>query len=180
MRQQEATVFVDDYVRGRLPGVCVVSGANTRSKLRYETAIGSPSPLWFLLLFLVPVGLLVLIFVMATGRRSLLTGDLPLTDDAWHQIRRLRKSGIYTGLTVVIPIALIAVAPDFLTPILLLAAVGTVLAGIVTYQRANAKLPGVDLDASGRWVTFRGVHPSFVDAVRRADAASSGSRTERT
>ena len=52
MKHTSATVFVDDYLGGRVPDVCAVSGRPTTDRLVMSTEIDGPSPGWlFLLLF---------------------------------------------------------------------------------------------------------------------------------
>ncbi len=44
-RRPTVTVFVDDYVLGKLPGVCVVTGVSTPSKLHQRRTVNSPGGL---------------------------------------------------------------------------------------------------------------------------------------
>ena len=52
-----------------------------------------------------------------------------------------------------------------LLPIALVVAVGSVIVALVYSIRISFNTVSIELDASGRWVTLRGVHPNFARAV---------------
>src|SRR3954447_16017408 len=103
-----AEVWVDDAVRGNLPGVCVKTGAPADGLVRIEEEHGSLGLAW-LLVFLGPIGWIVLIALLATNRRELFTVRLPYSNAAWQRERRLgrqRSIGlVVTGALVVAALA---------------------------------------------------------------------------
>ncbi|HSF87165.1 MAG TPA: hypothetical protein VLG28_16105, partial [Acidimicrobiia bacterium] len=80
MKHTSATVFVDDYLGGRVPDVCAVSGRPTTDRLVMSTEIDGPSPGWLFLLLFPFLGRLILALVMALSRRSYLRGELPISE----------------------------------------------------------------------------------------------------
>lgn len=171
-RTVSTEVFVDDYVLGRLPGICVVTGEPTGDRLASSIVVDGPSPAWWLLVLLGPIGWLVLILVMVGSRRSTLTGELPMSAIAYQAARhRDRLRWLYAATVVIALLALALAFPSFggVGLVLLLLAVG-VAAWIIADRRS---WPQVTLDASRRWVKISGVHPAFADTVGRSRSAES-------
>lgn len=178
----DVTVFVDDAVLGRLPSVCAKDGTYTDDRLTVSQELGGSSGLgiaW--LLFLVgPVGWLVLI-VMSSMRQSggLLTVTLPFSQAAYERLVRRRRE---RWPWVIIAIVVGSVTVDYLVSTSggdqsLIRTLLGVVAGFVAFiclfgwiasvSRFRKARVGMDLDASRRWVTLRGVHPNFVAAVNQ-------------
>jgi hypothetical protein len=162
MAHAEALVFVDDYVMGRLPEVCAVTGHRTDDQIRIRSRIDQLS--WaatILLMFLGPLGWLALLVMAMTG--PTLTGWLPYSvAEAVRrkEHRRFVVIGTVGGVLGLLLLASVLDAPVFASlalPLLVLAAIAL---GIQLYRE-----PRIGLDASGRWVTIRRAHPNFVAAV---------------
>lgn len=171
------TVFVDDAVRGALPPVCVRTGAPATEHATVDSRVGGASPLAVLLIFLGPIGWIALLVL--GGRSETLVARLPVSDavvtlwDRWRRVRLASAAVVLAGLVLLV---FTAGASGWMRVSLLVAGAGfagTVVAGVRLWSCGV----GVDLDASRRWVTLRGVHPAFVDAVRLRDAARHDSGT---
>ncbi len=170
----DVTVFVDDAVLGRLPGVCARDGVPTTDRMRISEEVGRDNRLGILwLLFLVgPMGWIVLIFVVPRSSGEHLVVELPYSEAAHNRIvegRRLRNTGLFMGFAVTIGLL-------FLTAWARLGSLGAMLIVATVAVAAGVALRGmwriamasvnVELDASRRWVTLRGVHPAFAAACR--------------
>jgi hypothetical protein len=162
-------VWVDDAVRGDLPGICVQTGAPADGLVRVVQERGSLGLGW-LLVFLGPIGWIVLLVLLATSRREQFTVRLPYARGAWERERRLgrqRNVGVLVSAALFVA-ALLGVAPfprAFWSVATLAAAVATIAVAIVV----RCSEVDVELDASRRWVSLRHVHPAFADAVARRD-----------
>jgi hypothetical protein len=175
-------VFIDDAVQGRLPAVCAKTGVPARRVLRLESDLtGGLGPLW-ILLFFGPLGWLVLVVVALSRRRSTLTVRLPYSDAVLGEYaRRGRRTFICAGVVAVV-LGVTAAAPFLFPDIEAQAAFSVaavafgagVIAVAVCAWQARRMLVTVDLDASGRWVTLKRVHPDFAAACDKA--ARSGSQ----
>jgi len=168
----EVTVFVDDAVRGHLPGVCAKDGVATGSRLKVVEEVGQSNRLGilWLLIFTGPLGWIALAFLSGRERGEYLTVELPYSDAAYDRFvaaRRSRNAAAVGGLLSGIGLLVLMFAAD-LGPagILLLLVVGaiTVVAVLIAEWRMGQTSVDVSLDASRRWVTLRGVHPSFAAA----------------
>jgi hypothetical protein len=162
-------VWVDDAVRGDLPGVCVKTGAPADGLVRVVEEKGSLGLAW-LLVFFGPIGWLVLLVLLATNRRELFTVRLPYSHGAWERERRLGRQRVVGVLlsALLFVAALLGVAPFSRltwTIATLVAAIATIVVAFVV-QFSEVR---VDLDASRRWVSLGRVHPAFADAVARRD-----------
>lgn len=168
MKHTSATMFVDDFVIGRVPDVCAVTGAPTKDRLVTSTEIDGPSPGWLFLLLFSLLGWLILALVLAFSRRTHLQGELPLSESAYTARRRQRRwwyLGLATGM------ALVVASVFFLRNLAQLGGVG-VLVGLAVVLVAGVGLisaftgmPRITLDGSRRWVTIHRVHPDFAAAV---------------
>jgi hypothetical protein len=174
----DATVFVDDAVLGRLPSVCVKDGTYTNDRLTLSQEVGDGLGILWLLLFIGPVGWVALV-VISSSRRSvgMLTVTLPISQAAYELFVESRRQRWAWGIiTVVLGFASVVylAGASYQSP---LRTILGVVAGLIVFiclfgwiasvARFRKARVGVDLDASRRWVTFRGVHPNFVAAVRQ-------------
>ena len=158
------TVFVDDVVQGHLPYVCAKTGAPADGLERIEKSMGG-SGFWILLIFLGPLGWIALFALSFAGAKTL-TVRLPMSFAAINHermLRRVRMSAALATIAAVVGAILVKHQPGR-GGFVVLAASALALA-IVFHVRVQFALVDVDLDASGRWVTLRGVHANFVRAV---------------
>ncbi|HEX6420483.1 MAG TPA: hypothetical protein VFZ77_18425 [Acidimicrobiales bacterium] len=184
------TVFVDDAVLGRFPQVCAATGRPSDGWLtvRHEIARSGrvSTPILLLLLVIGPVGWAVLLFLaLATPDRSEeLTVQVPWTGDTQQEVERLRghrtTAWVLAAAGAVASLVLVADAAGVAAPTmairvvqvaLLVAIAVAVIAALDARWRLGRLAVAVDLDASRRWVTLSNVHPAFVEAVRRDQAA---------
>lgn len=178
-------MFVDDAVRGTLPGVCAKDGTVTASGMTIREVLGDRAGmgLAWLLLLAGPFGWLGLfvISVARGGRREVLTVKVPLSDPAYERLRTARRmQTVWLTTALLAPLALLAVLTtlddtSMRRAVGLLAAAGLVVsvAGLLVNEaRLRRARIGVDLDASRRWVTLSGVHPAFVEACRAHERAN--------
>jgi hypothetical protein len=184
------TVFVDDAVRGTLPGVCAKEGVPTSSGMTIRSELGDRAGLGvaWLLLLAGPLGWLglLLISMSRSGRREVLTVQVPLSEPAYDRLRTARrKQTLWFFVTVVgvvaVLIMLVTVSSGTLLDRVSLFAAGAmavvgVVALIVNDGRIDRARITVDLDASRRWVTLSDVHPAF-EAACRAHEQQQGQRT---
>lgn len=179
------TVFVDDAVRGNLPGICAKSGEPTTGHMTItEDMSGSLGALWLAVLF-GPIGWLILVLVASSRRRSNLTVRLPYSTQVvgWYTsaVREMfwciggtvAGIGLCAASVVAIPIVEGFTAWIAATAVL---AVG-VVATTVCRWRSLRLLVGLSLDASGRWVTLHRVHPAFAEACTVAERRSAADRS---
>lgn len=182
----QATVFVDDAVRGTLPSICVKDGVATTDQLVVQDELGDRSSLGvgWLLLLLGPLGWigLLLMMVSRSGRGELLTVKLPMSDLAYQRLRaarRLRTASAAAAVGVVVVALLAAPSGGFggSGRIYAVVAVAALVAAVVTLLVADARVTAgtvqVDLDASRRWVTFSRVHPTFAAACQAQEQRQS-------
>lgn len=160
------TVFVDDAVRGDFPRVCARSGQPTDQIVIFRRQMGGISPAMLLLVFLGPVGWVVLVGFALFSRTETLTVRLPYAPQAWRLDRRLRGASLTVG---VIGVAALVASFGFVP---LGQGTGWLATGLAALAIAAAieigrrfDDPRLDLDASRRWVTLTNVHPAFVEAT---------------
>lgn len=170
----EVTVFVDDAVTGRLPGVCAKAGVPASGRLRIVQEIGRSNRLGilWLLLLMGPLGWIALLFLASRDAGERLAVEVPYSDSAYEMIvgaRRLRNGALLVGALGAIGLLLLAVWAHLgqagVLLMLVVAASAIVAAGIAEWRLQRASVE-VALDASRRWVTLRGVHPAFVAACQ--------------
>ncbi len=162
METGEVQVFVDDYVIGRLPAVCAVTGEPSTDQVRFRTNVSPLNPIWILLIFLGPIGWIALAF-MSASRRSYLTGWLPYAHEIAKRHREQRRLVVIaTSVAVVSGFVLAALMGSGL---LVGFAFAALVVGLVVLMVLERGEPRVALDGSGRWVTLGNVHPAFVAAV---------------
>jgi hypothetical protein len=158
-------VFVDDAVRGRFPPVCAKTGAPAVGVQRIVQTYGGVGAAW-LLVFLGPVGWLLLVLVALFHRGELLTVRVPMSRAASEAERDVKRARL-----VATAVALGAFASAFIDlqplprPVWVAVAVVATVVALVAHVVLFVRQVGVELDASRRWVTLRGVHPDFVAAV---------------
>ncbi len=163
------TAFVDDVVLGSLPPVCAKTGAPSDGRAPVSATVGGPSVWAFLLVFLGPVGWLVL-FIMALsgGGGETLHGWIPMTEAAFERVlarRRAVKVALVVSLAGVV--AFVASIRVGLSPLPSLAVViGGLVAAAAASFAADRGHVSLRLDGSRRWVAIDGVHPAFVTAVQ--------------
>ncbi|HEU4895313.1 MAG TPA: hypothetical protein VFT85_05710, partial [Acidimicrobiia bacterium] len=117
-----------------------------------------------LLMFLGPLGWLVLLVMALTG--PTLTGWLPysVTESVRRkEQRRFVVMGIVGGVLGLLLLASALDAPVFASLALPLLVLGVIVLGFLLYRE-----PRIGLDASGRWVSVRRAHPNFVAAIDAA------------
>lgn len=164
----QATVFVDDAVLGRLPQICVKDGVYTADQLILKTLVGNRNGLGiaWLLVLAGPLGWLGLV-ILAVSRHptDTLTVRLPFSESAHRRLRSARRECWIASLAAVVffVLALITLVHSGR---LLGGAVGVVcvvalVRWITNLRRLRAASVAVELDASRRWVTLSGVHPTF-------------------
>jgi len=179
-----ATVFVDDAVRGTLPGVCAKTGVATSSAMTIHSELGDRAGMGvaWLLVFAGPIGWLALLVISMSrgGRREVLTVQVPLSEEAYEHLRSARRRqslwlavALTSGLAVFLTLVMASDAGGLLGRAGAIFALGMAIAGVVGLivnerRLAQARIV-VDLDASRRWVTLSGVHPTFVEACRAHD-----------
>lgn len=178
-------VFVDEAVRGRLPAICVKSGAAADRRLVLTSDQTAPLGAVWLCVLLGPLGWLVLLLVAASRRRSTLTVRLPYAEATLEEYqrenRRFHKVIIATAAAASACFLGTLAAPSFKPAdgLLLAVAVGVVgsVIAIGCHWRVNRLLVDVSLDASGRWVRLGRVHPRFAQAC--SDVADQPERQPR-
>jgi len=164
-------VFVDDAVRGRLPGRCVVTGEPTQHFVREDVPIGSGLGALWLLVFLGPIGWLILLLVALTRRRPILTVRLPMSEAPFGKLQSTRRalliggSMLVGGAAGVLVSAMLDLGTTAFAVLGLVALVGLVVSVVARVSLAFQEV-GVSLDASRRWVTLKYVSTEFADAVR--------------
>jgi hypothetical protein len=160
-----AAVFVDDAVLGRLPGVCVKTGAPADRLVRLDKRLGR-SPLIWLLVLLGPLGWIVLLAALMGGER--LTIRLPMADPGLDRSRRWARITSAGMVLFVIGVVVTFYGRDPIGLSLVAAGAGTTIVAMVIDGLTSI---GIDLDASRRWVTLNNVHPAFVEALQSAQRA---------
>lgn len=108
-----------------------------------------------------------LAFVPITARRSVLTGEYPLTEAVWASVRQRRRRAFVPAAVGIVLLLLTALA-DFAVGVSLVVLLASLVTCLILYWRATALLPRIELDATRRWVTLHGVHPDFATAVTRS------------
>jgi hypothetical protein len=170
--ENSVTIPVAYFEEGRLPAICVVTGAPAAANVRRRF---STTPSW--------VGWLVLlswlgwlIAIAATRRSS--TGDLPVCTAVSDRVRRLHAEALQlAGVGIAAWVAIIpagiglAGRPLVLLGCLVLFGIGVVaMVGVGAASSREAATLGIRgrvvEDGFGqRWVQLRGVHPAFSRAL---------------
>jgi hypothetical protein len=186
------TVFVDDAVCGRFPAVCAKTVRPSDGSLSVSHDVrgaSSVSTAWMLLLLLFPpVGWLILLVLALANPRQCewLTVELPWSSEAMARLSavRGRRRNLWTGAALALcggVVALVTSAQAHVGQIfatrlaavtLLAACVACVVGALVAEWRVGQATVAVDLDASRRWLTLRGVAPEFARAVRARQSRS--------
>jgi len=159
-------VFVDDAVRGHLPAVCAKTGERADGRWRVERFVGGGLGAAWLLLFLGPLGWIVLLLVSLTSKHEVLTVRLPYSTFAADHERRLvltRRVAIFSAIGFALLLGLQVV--PLLAPLWAIATVAGCAATVVAQVRLALWRVRVRLDASRRWVTLDNVHPLFAEAL---------------
>jgi hypothetical protein len=176
----ETTVFVDDAVLGRLPGICVKSGVEAIDRLSITVPVGGSNGFGvaWLLVLAGPIGWIGLVVYGMVRKVEVLTVRLPYCDAACLQHVRDRRTKRHAGLACVVTcsLALLAAISHTFTPDVAaaaLAVVGFALLAIYIERVLHVRgcSVGVTLDGSRRWVTLSRVCDTFADAVKESQAA---------
>jgi hypothetical protein len=170
--EHTVTVPANYFEEGRLPAVCVVTGAPATSNLRRRF---STTPRWVgCLLF---VSWFALLIALVATRQSA-SGYLPVCNAV--AVRVQRRHAVVIRLFVLAVAAWIVIIPVALIPALAPAAnpLGLALAGAglvaLVGSAVASSLETATLDIQGRvveagfgarWVQLRGVHPAFSRAL---------------
>lgn len=155
---------MDDAVEGRLPPICVLTGAEADSYRAVSRRIGGVGAWTWLFILLGPIGWFLIALVdLASGRKEFLTVLLPYEDDAWNRVERHRRMRFIAGLAAFVAgaLALTRWAPWLWAAVL----VGALAMGLVMHARLVRVEVNLDLDASRRWVTISGVSETFEEAI---------------
>jgi hypothetical protein len=176
------TVFVDDAVLGNLPSVCVIDGVVTDDALTFAHQVGIRTGLGvaWLLILAGPLGWLGLVLI-ASFRQSgeLLTVTLPFSQAAY--LRKVRAERSRMRAVLIMVVMLVAAFGtwvqritdySFFAPGLAVIGCAALVSVIVEAAKVQRMTVRLDLDASRRWLTLSGVHPSFMSAVLRGDSES--------
>jgi len=170
-------VPVDDFVVGDLPMICVDTGERADGMVDFETDDSRFQWWMIILVFLGPVGWVLMALIHGLSRGpGRVGGALPMTREALDDHNQMAK---ISNRAWVVPIigfvsgALVLMVSSrhwtyvFGTTLLMLGLVGgfAVLAAMAFLTSRNRV--SVDLDATGRWVEIRNVHPDFAAEVNR-------------
>lgn len=175
-----AQVFIDDAVRGRLPDVCVKAGGSAGgSKLTIRQEIGRSNRLGilWLLAFAGPFGWILLLFLAGRDHGEQLTVTLPWSEAAYEHLRAVKRArtqmliGLFAAAAALLVVGAYTQVGALLIAGAVLLVVGAV-AGVVGESRVDKAGVNLDLDASRRWLTIRGVHPDFVEACAAHEATA--------
>jgi hypothetical protein len=156
------TVFVDEAVQGHFPRVCVSSGAPADREARFEQRIGGSSPALLLLVFLGPVGWLLLLLLSQRGERLEIL--LPVSNEVterWRRLKQFRRIAVGAIALACLNVYFNGPSPTSLVLLIASATWGLACQVWVVYEGI-----GIHLDASRRWVTLKGVDDAFAAAVR--------------
>jgi len=166
------TVPANYFEQGRLPAVCVVTGAPATSNLRRRF---STTPGWVGCLFF--ISWFALLIALVATRQSA-SGYLPVCNGVAVRVQRRHAVAIrllilaIAAWIVIIPVALIPALAPAANPLgLALAGAGLVaLVGSAVASSLEAATLGIQgrvvEDGFGvRWVQLRGVHPAFSRAL---------------
>ena len=184
------TVFVNDAVLGRLPPVCVKDGVWTDDRLIFTQDVGGRAGLGvaWLLILAGPLGWIGL-FVIAAIRQSdeQMTVTLPFCEAAHLRMRRTQRARtqamlVFVGAIVAAFVSLLFRTHDtrLLALVLAIFAAGALVRAIFETIQLGKVTVKLSLDASRRWITLSGVHPSFEAAMHHGGRQSySNARGER-
>jgi hypothetical protein len=165
------SVFVDDAVRGRLPLVCAKTGEPTDLMIRIREEVGRSLGMAWLLVFLGPPGWVALVLVSLMGANSeYLTVRIPETEWAYDREKTLERFRLAAFAFGMLTIFYGIFRPGLFPALWLVLGVAFLLAALALHIIVQRQAIGIHLDASRRWVTLSGVHPSFVRAIQMDEA----------
>jgi len=170
------SVFVDDAIQGRLPGLCVRTGAPADLLIRTRAPVGGGlgGAMYLLVLFGPPGWLVLVLWAFLAPGSEQITVRLPYTQAAWDDERRqarLRLAMLGLGPALLL---MALVRPGPLPQVWLVLGVASLIAAAVLYTVHYMGDTGVYLDGSRRWVTLTRVHPEFARAAQRQAVAARG------
>ncbi|MFZ0919516.1 MAG: hypothetical protein WB807_12925 [Candidatus Dormiibacterota bacterium] len=170
--EDTVTVPVAYFEEGRLPAVCVMTGAPATSNLRRRY---STTPGWVGCLFF--VSWLALLFAWVATRRSA-TGYLPASNAVAVRVQRRHDATVRLAALggvawiAIIPVSAITVLSPVAHPLgLALGVAGSVaficsgVASIMEGAALGVQGRIVEDGFGARWVQLRGVHPAFSRAL---------------
>lgn len=172
MRRASVTVFVDDYIHGRLPEVCAVTGDTTPDQVRLRTNVARISQAWFLAPLLGAIGWIALVLAFA-GTRDILDGWLPYSHEEARRRRSQRWAIAGGGVFGAIGSLLLHIV--FPTDLLIWLVAVAVVGSVVALVAMSIGEPRISLDPSRRWVTIDRCHPRFVEAAEASSRNLTGS-----
>jgi hypothetical protein len=165
------SVFVDDAIRGDLPLVCAKTAEPADLIIRMRQPVGGMPPVVWLLLLLGPVGFVGVLVLALSWPAEHLTVRIPETEVSYQrerQMERLRLGALAAGVFVPI-LGILGVGA--LPGLWLALAAAFLLVAAALHVMLWRQAIEVSIDVTRRWVTFRNVHPDFVDAVQRQEAS---------
>lgn len=110
--------------------------------------------------------------LLACCRTESLSVRVPFSDRALTRVKGRRRMRWVAGAVAVASAAMALSDTVLLANVWLTVAVGAAVVGFVTHDLLYFDGLSVDLDASRRWVTIRGLHDRFADAVAGRPVAS--------
>ncbi len=157
----DTTVALADYIEGRLPDVCVVTGRGTTDRFLHVTEV-------------LPEGtvnrMLARIERIVTapprfGRVLVVHGSIPLDELVQTRLRRVRRAG--SALLVAALVALIAIAWSAAPWAPVGASAAIAVTAVAAWMRTTPRrrLPRVLVDEGGDTVKLRNVHAAFARAA---------------
>ncbi len=171
-KRSDAVVFVDDYVTGALPPLCVLSGTPANATITFRSSVNATSPAAWLLVLLGPLGWVVLAYLVLRSDRRRLVGELPIVRTQWEHLRSVKHAGwALAGAALALFVLASALPNGGPTVVFIVPGVAALVAALAIYVWLPFQWPTISLDASGRWVTLAGVHPDFARSVARTRTA---------
>ncbi len=158
----------DDYVEGRMPPVCMISGRPTHDRFVLRVDVPSDDRMQSSGTMLGSLDRLLAAIDTRKPRRILL-GRVPVDRDVWRRIRHRR-----TAWTVVLAAAFVTLvgaawAEAGWSPLAAIAAIGLAWIAFVRRRVWKTALPRPHLTHGGKRVTLDGVHDTFAAAVAHGD-----------
>ncbi len=164
----QVTVGFDDYQAGRLPDVCVFTGAETRERMVVRTPIGPEAvgtrQAGRLL------GSLDRLVVALDARRpeQILVGRLPVDADVLRRRRLALRVSRMVGVAAALTLVYSAWAAAVWSPAAAVASIAVLIAALMRRASLRRRAPRPTLIGAGTRVHLDNVHQRFVTAVESA------------
>ncbi len=168
---------VDDFVVGDLPMICVYTGEPADGFVDLETDDSRFQWWMIILVFLGPVGWILLALVYGLSRGpGRVGGAIPMTRDALddhNNMARISSRAWIVPIAGFVSGALILMVSNrhwtyvLGTTLLMLGLVGGFAVLAVMSFLTNSRRVSAELDATRRWIELRNVHSDFAAAVNR-------------